>query len=809
VGAVRLAFRAESRRRWRSWLAVAILISVVGGLVLAATAAGRRTESAFPRFVAAHGFDAFLYTFRPVPEIAKLPGVASVTELLGPDNGQPTCSSCSHPIDPTDIGVTAIPTKSRSPFILVSGHLPNPSSPNQVLASFTLQQDDGVHLGTVIRVPFYAPSQAAAYNTTSTASLKPTGPTVALRVVGFEATEYEFPSGGTPTYTLFASQAFARTVIPRTAFGYEYLVRLRDGAADLPRFDAQASALSSAGVEFTENEQQQAASVESSIHPQAVGWWILAILAALVGLAVVGQAVARQSIIESQDYPTMAAIGADRRQLVALAMTRNLVIALAGALGAVVVATALSPIAPLGEARTAESTTGVSFDTLVLLLGAVATVVVVLILGIWPAVRAAHTFRPDDRSFPSRPSVVAGRLAATGVPPSTVIGVRNALERRSGGAPIPVGSAILGTMLAVIALCGTAVFGASLSHLTVTPRLYGDPFQLNFNDQNSGGPYPAVLRSLEHNSAVTGITEGVVVSELSVNNVVVGAIAGTPIRGRLLLSSVDGRLPSSDNEIGLGATTMRQAGAHVGSVVRVTVPLPSGGKRTAPFKVVSQISFPVLTGAVSLGTGAAFTIAGYENAVCPSGPNRAACRKAIVGTTDGGILASVVSGPRGQAAINHYLDVDQSIVAPAITPTSLINFGEAVNFPLIFGAMLAVFGAATLIHLLIVSVSRRRREVGLLKVLGFVNGQVVSAVVWQATTLAIIGVVIGAPLGVVVGDAVWGAFANNLGVVPVSVVPIGLIATLVAGVIVVANLIAALPALAASRSKPGELLRTS
>ena len=58
MGAVGLAFRAELRRRWRSWLAVAVLISVVGGLVLATAAAGRRTGSAFPPFVAAHGFDA-------------------------------------------------------------------------------------------------------------------------------------------------------------------------------------------------------------------------------------------------------------------------------------------------------------------------------------------------------------------------------------------------------------------------------------------------------------------------------------------------------------------------------------------------------------------------------------------------------------------------------------------------------------------------------------------------------------------------------------------------------------------------------
>jgi hypothetical protein len=61
----------------------------------------------------------------------------------------------------------------------------------------------------------------------------------------------------------------------------------------------------------------------------------------------------------------------------------------------------------------------------------------------------------------------------------------------------------------------------------------------------------------------------------------------------------------------------------------------------------------------------------------------------------------------------------------------------------------------------------------------------------------------------VVGQAVWRGSANNLGVVPVSVVPIWFIALLVVGVVVVANLIAVAPALVATRSKPGELLRTS
>jgi hypothetical protein len=59
VGGVGLAFGAECRHRWRSWGAVALLISVVGGVVMGLAAAGYRTASAYPRFLAAtHGMDA-------------------------------------------------------------------------------------------------------------------------------------------------------------------------------------------------------------------------------------------------------------------------------------------------------------------------------------------------------------------------------------------------------------------------------------------------------------------------------------------------------------------------------------------------------------------------------------------------------------------------------------------------------------------------------------------------------------------------------------------------------------------------------
>ncbi len=803
---VGMVFLAQLRHRWRSWLAIAFLISIVGGVIMAAAAAGRRAESAFPAFVAAHGFDAEIYATQPAPEIARLPGVSTVTAAFGPDNGEPICA-CTHPLNPSYFGLLVLPAKGKPAFNLVSGRLPEPSNPYEVLASYTLQQDEGVRLGTVFHVPFYAPSQSSAYNTATGAQPKPTGPTVPLRVVGFEATEFDFPSGGTPSYSIYATQAFARSVLPRTATGYVYFVRLRNGAADLPRFDAAVAALGRTA--FTANEDAQVASVETSIHPQAVGWWLLAGLAALVGLVVVGQALGRQSITESTDFPTLVAVGFERRQLVMLGAARNLVVGLAGAVGAVAVATILSPIAPLGEARVAESSTGITADALVLTLGVLATVVIVSVLGAWPSVRAARVSRPDERTA-ATPSRVAGHLWSIGAPASMVLGVRNAIERRSGGASVPVGSALLGTVLAVIALCGTAVFGASLSHLTTTPELYGDPFQLNISNPNSGGtPGPALLHTLEHDRAVNAITAGIALPAIRIDNVVVGAIAGTAIRGQLLLSPAAGHSPDALGEIGLGQTTMHAVGARLGSVVHVAVSQPSGGTRTAPFRVVGQMSLPVLGNAVSLGTGAVFTLAGYEDAACAPGPTRAACRSEVAASTNGGVLVRVVPGPRGQAAINRYFDSYQSSTTLAVTPTSLINFGEAVNFPLIFGAILALFGAATLLHLLVVSVARRRREVGLLKVVGFVNGQVASTVAWQATTLAVAGIVVGVPLGIVVGQAVWRQFANNLGAVPVSVVPIGLIGLLVVGVLLGANLIAVAPALVATRSKPRDLLQTA
>jgi hypothetical protein len=797
-------FRAELRHRWRSWLLLALLVALVSGLVLAGVAAGRRTTTAFPRYLTAHGYDAFLYAARPIPTLTTLPEVASAAFSPIPANGIPTCAGC-RPVNINYFSVFEFPPEQLLHTVkLVAGSMPDPSDPRQVLASFTLQRDYGLHVGSVIRVPFASASQRN--EVLGNANIVPNGPTVAFHVVGIEAAEIEFPATNSPSYDLYTTPAFAHEYNPKTVLLSSYWVRLRHGAADIPRFQTQARALGGLSVSDLDT---QAAAITTSIHPQAVGWWILAGLAALVGLVVVGQALARQATIEADTYATLTALGVGRRQLVLVGMARTMAIGLAGVIGGVVVAFALSPLTPVGEARLAEPSTGYSFDWFVLLLGALAALAVILVLGSWPAVRMSRVDRTGASARRARPSRIVMLLSGAAAPPSALIGVRHALERGLGRTSVPVGSALLGSILAVTALCATAVFGASLTHLTTTPALYGQPFDAYFGVNGTGSTAEAdqLLSSLERGGAISTITAGIS-GDVAINGRTVDALAGQSVRGPLLLTTVSGRLPTANDEVTLGATTMRQVGARVGSLVRVTIPQPQGGSRTVSDRVVGSTSFPPDFGTGGLGTGAVFSFGGLLGSTCPPGGSHRTCELQTVTETEGVFLVRVEPGARGQSDLTRLARAYPSEVEYPSPPTDLVNFGQAVNFPLIMGLVLILFGAATLTHVLVVSVTRRRREMGLLKALGFIRRQVAFTLAWQTTTVAVIGIVVGVPAGIAIGRLVWRVFADNLGVVPVPVVAGWVIVAVALGTLVVANLLAIGPALVAARSRPTSLLRS-
>jgi hypothetical protein len=270
VGGVCLVFRIKLRRHWRSWLLLSLLIAVLASFVLAATAAGRRTDSAFPRYVASHGYDAIVYSTQPLPELTQLPEVAQVTPAQLPFYGQPQCS-CGRQINTAAFAVRELTTAGlRRVAKLVAGRLPDPSSPGEALASFTLQRDYGVQPGTVIRLPLAAASQRQAeFNALGGGPAPaPAGPVVAVRVVGIVAAENEFPSGQSTAYDLYTTAAFAAVTAGTPALP-SYYVRLRHGPADFARFEARTSGLAGAGVEELDGG---AAAVISSIHEVPPGF---------------------------------------------------------------------------------------------------------------------------------------------------------------------------------------------------------------------------------------------------------------------------------------------------------------------------------------------------------------------------------------------------------------------------------------------------------------------------------------------------------------------------------------------------------
>ncbi len=238
VAVVMMLLHGEFRHRWRSWVAGALLVGLVSGLVLAGVATARRTATAFPRYEAAHGFDAFFYSAAPVPRAVELPEVTSAVEVQSPATGPPSCA-CTHAINLNDFAVDEVQAAQQARmFKLVAGRLPDQSRPDEVLASFTLQQDLGVHVGTVIRLAMASRSQRTAV--LEDQNIVPAGPRVVLRVVGIEASEYEFPASISPSFTLYTTQAFARAYNPRSVLFDQYFVSLRHKAASLPEFENQA-----------------------------------------------------------------------------------------------------------------------------------------------------------------------------------------------------------------------------------------------------------------------------------------------------------------------------------------------------------------------------------------------------------------------------------------------------------------------------------------------------------------------------------------------------------------------------------------
>ncbi len=150
----------------------------------------------------------------------------------------------------------------------------------------------------------------------------------------------------------------------------------------------------------------------------------------------------------------------------------------------------------------------------------------------------------------------------------------------------------------------------------------------------------------------------------------------------------------------------------------------------------------------------------------------------------------------------------QQMIRTEQRPTAIENYAAVRSTTVVLVLVLGMMAAATLAHLVVSVVRRRRRDLALCMALGMGRSQVSRAVVMQAVLVAGVALAIGLPLGVAGGRLAWIGFASELGIVDSLRLPFVPIALAVPVVVVMAISVSMVPAILAARTSPALVLRS-
>jgi hypothetical protein len=237
---------------------------------------------------------------------------------------------------------------------------------------------------------------------------------------------------------------------------------------------------------------------------------------------------------------------------------------------------------------------------------------------------------------------------------------------------------------------------------------------------------------------------------------------------------------------------LRTLGRGIGDTVEV-----SGPTATRPFRVVGTAAFPFIS---SNG------VTGEQLAVTPT------AREALGIVPDGWVLTADLADGRAAARFRrgfHDLDACDTVAIVGLlggpnlrgpeegvsvcVPRSdqrAANLDQLGALPGVMIGLLALLGTAGLAYLLSGSFRRARRDLSVLRVLGFTRRQSVTTVLVQASTIGLVGSLLALPLGVALGRAAWRGVAGGIGILVVPEVSLTGSVGVVALALVLAGLLA-------------------
>ena len=796
-GSRTLVERRIIRRSRPSTVALVLIIALSAGATMAAVAGGRRAATSYDRLIKWSG-----------GTVADVPGGSSADSDTADANltrvaALPEVERSTRSVvigDGVAVRGEVVPWPGLLPVAIATtdsalgrvkvlhGRLPDPGAVDEAVVPFDTAERFDLQVGDTVDVRFDTwpdrPDYVAGVET--------------VTLVGIVAIPGSFPSvTAEPTAMVVLTPAFVDAHQERVDWTNAALhVRLRDSTATgVERFR---SAVTDAGipVDFVSSVYDDAVGVRKIVRVEAGVLWLMAAVIAGAAMVVAMQFFRREAADAGVDLAVLRALGMSRSTIATTGALHGVVIGVAGALGAVVVAVAMSTLLPRGVARTADPHVGFHADLVVIGTGVALIVVITTAIGAGSAAWATRSRRTT-----SSPSAGLERFVA-GLPTSAATGVRSALAPTASGAGSSLRIGLLGLGLILTALITVASMQASFDRVLAEPAISGATWDMTA----VWGDGPPIVTAeaaaaLAVDPAVAAFTRGGW-TEIEINGKSVYTAYIEPGNG-VQVATDRGRAPIGPDEIALGRAEMDALGVGIGDRVDVTV--PASDENGPPDDASGETVSATVTGRAIMaapiyhslepGEGAAVTT-GLMERILGEDPwtgafidlaNDQSLRDASTGVADRTAPAFWFTRP-DRAGVRSLRDVRQ--LASALL------------------ALLGFMAAATLVHRLVMSSRSARRDQAVLRSLGFTGRQFGQAGAAQGASVSILALAGAIPFGLLCAAVGWRRIADYLRVVPSPAVPVGVVTVVAVLAVALAVIAGVVLSGRARHSRPGVVLRT-
>jgi putative ABC transport system permease protein len=808
--AVWMRVGSEVAARKRGLIAIALMIGVFGATSLAAAAGARRTSSSVQRFLdstkssqiqVGNALDQKLRA-----RVEKLPQISSAAPytffLMVPQAVASGPQKTAHELIGASLAGLSfgVPTDDRWTRTIdiprvIHGRMPDPARSDEIVLNESLAEKYKVRVSDTFTFRAYSLEQLYTV-VFGGKNEPPSGPVYVGKVVGIVRHPLDLATAiGGGFENAFASKAFYEKYAETAAnFGINLTVRVRGGARGVAEFIRTIESMAEkAGPDvelFAQSYAPQYAPASDAARVQAVAIALFSGLMALAMVLVLGQSLSRSIHGGARDYPALRALGMSRRELFVTGLAPAAVAIASGMAIAALGAALASTVFPVGFARRAEPHPGFALDATAIAAGAGVLVLLLMARCALAAWRAASL--REEGATETRPSALGAAVSKAGLPTSVAIGARMALAPSGGRASVSVRAATLGAVVALAAMTAGLGIATSIHSLVETPRYYGANWDVALNAGDDPSSVPGLTKRLSEDPTIGNFSSGLL-ADVFLNGRRTQSYGVESVRGNVFFSIIEGRRPRGSSEIALGTQTMRSLKLGLGDDVTVKT---EGASTT--MKIVGRIVLPGLDDD-TLGDGAAIEMSAFKGLKLDQ-PH----------FVDFPIfLARFKPGVNaGRATRALIASVGKTNVSTTGIPPAVANLKRVQDLPPQLADLLLALAVATIAHTVITSVRERRRDIAILKTLGFVRRQAVAVVSSQSTTFMIVALLFGIPLGYAAANWSWTALADHIGVVPAPSIETAALAIYGIGVLVAANLVAAWPARAAARSRPANVLRT-